>query len=124
MSGPRARPRVTLNPSQKLEVNGNVLADAYLTPSSQRWKDNITPIEGALDKVLRLQGVSFDWTSDGRHDMGLIAEQVGGVVPEVVAYEDDGVTASSVDYARLVALLIEAVKEQQQRIEALEASLR
>jgi hypothetical protein len=109
----------TDTPSERLHVNGNVLANAHLTPSSERWKDNITPIEGALEKVLRLQGVSFDWTSDGRHDLGLIAEEVGEVLPEVVAY--DGANASSVDYARLVAILIEAVKEQQQQIDELRA---
>jgi hypothetical protein len=109
-------------PTQKLHVLGNALADAHLTPSSRRWKQNITPIEGALDKVLRLQGVSFDWTTDGRHDLGLIAEEVGEVLPELVTY--DGADASSLDYARLVAVLIEAVKEQQERIEALEARIR
>lgn len=54
--------------------------------------------------------------SDG-HDIGLIAEDVGQVVPEVVAYDDNGVDAKSIDYARLTALLIEAVKEQQKTIE-------
>jgi hypothetical protein len=112
----------TDNPIQRLHVNGNALADAHLTPSSRRWKENITPIEGALDKVLRLQGVSFDWTADGRHDLGLIAEEVGEVLPELVTY--DGADASSLDYARLVAVLIEAVKEQQQQIKELRESIR
>ena len=48
-----------------------------------------------------------------KHDIGLIAEEVGEVVPEVVAYEENGVDAKGVDYARLTAVLIEAVKEQQ-----------
>jgi hypothetical protein len=111
----------TSNPAEQLHVIGNALADAYLTPSSRRWKENIAPIEGALDKVQRLRGVSYDWKADGRHDIGLIAEEVGEVIPGVVAYEANAVDARSVDYARLVAVLIEAIKEQQQQIEALQA---
>jgi len=94
------------------------IADAWTTYSSRRWKTNIKPIEGALNKVHRLRGVSYDWKADGKHDIGLIAEEVGEVIPEVVAYEENGEDAKSVDYARLVALLIEGMKEQQQIIES------
>ncbi len=96
------------------------IADAWTTYSSRRWKTNIKPLENALGKVQQLQGVSYDWKADGKHDIGLIAEEVGKVIPEVVAYEDNGVDAKSVDYARLVAVLIEAVKEQQKKITELE----
>ncbi|MDH4035226.1 MAG: tail fiber domain-containing protein, partial [candidate division Zixibacteria bacterium] len=65
----------------------------------------------ALVTVGKLRGVEYDWKADGKHDIGLIAEEVGEVIPEVVAYEENGSDARSVDYARLVALLIEAVKE-------------
>lgn len=99
------------------------IADAWTTYSSRRWKTNIQTIDGALDKVSKLRGVTYEWKQDGKHDIGLIAEEVGEVIPEVVAYEENGVDAKSVDYARLVALLIEAIKEQKQRIEALEARL-
>lgn len=99
------------------------IADAWTTYSSKRWKTNIKSLEGALDKVLRLRGVSFDWQTDGKHDVGLIAEEVGQVVPEVVAYEANGEDARSVDYSRLVAVLIEAVKEQQKEIEEQEATI-
>ena len=97
------------------------IADAWTTYSSRRWKTNITPIDDALAKVLKLQGVTFDWKANGKHDLGLIAEEVGEVVPEVVAYEVNGIDAKSVDYARLTALLIEAVKELQAENEALQA---
>lgn len=93
------------------------IADAWTTYSSRRWKANIKPINAALEKVQRLQGVSFDWQGDGKHDIGLIAEEVGEVVPEVVVYEENGQDAKSINYDRLVAVLIEAVKEQQQVIE-------
>jgi len=72
---------------------------------------------------MRLRGVSFDWKSNGKHDIGVIAEEVGKVVPEVVTYENNGVDARSVDYARLTALLIEAMKEQQKTIDDLKSEV-
>ena len=95
------------------------VADAWTTYSSKRWKTNIETLKGALEKVERLRGVSFDWKADGKHDIGLIAEEVGEVVPEVVAYEENGRDAKSVDYARLTALLVEAIKEHQAQIREL-----
>jgi hypothetical protein len=99
------------------------IADAWTTYSSRRWKKNVKPIDNALQKVERLRGVTFDWKADGKHDIGLIAEEVGEVIPEVVAYEENGVDARSVDYARLVSVLIEAVKEQQAEIDDLREKL-
>lgn len=101
----------------------NPIADGWTTYSSRRWKSDIKPLEGALDKVERLRGVSFDWREDGKHDIGLIAEEVGEVVPEVVAYEENGSDAKSVDYARLVPLLVESIKEQQEVIRGQNAAL-
>lgn len=100
------------------------VADAWTTYSSRRWKMNITPIANALDKVQRLRGVYYDWKATRKHDLGLIAEEVGAVIPEVVQYEANGKDATSVDYARLSALLIEAVKEQQKQIAELQAALK
>lgn len=97
------------------------IADSWATYSSRRWKTNIQTLQGALDKVERLRGVSYDAKADGQHHIGLIAEEVGEVVPEVVAYEANGQDAKSVDYARLTALLIEAVKEQRAEIRELKA---
>lgn len=99
------------------------IADSWTTYSSKRWKTNIQPIENALDKVQRLRGVTFDWKKDGKHDIGLVAEEVGQVIPEVVAFENNKKDAKSVDYSRLVAVLIEAVKAQQKEIESLKATV-
>jgi len=79
---------------------------------------------GALETVKRLRGVRFDWKKDGKHDIGLIAEEVGEVIPEVVAYEENGLDAKSVDYARLVSVLIEALKEQQKQIDELKQTVK
>ena len=73
--------------------------------------------------VLNLRGVSYDWKADGRHDIGLIAEEVGEVIPEIVVFEENGVDAESVDYSRLVAVLIEAMKAQQAEIDQLKATV-
>jgi len=110
---------------------GDALADGWSTYSSRRWKADIENLPDALSKVTRLRGVSYNVKSSGRHEIGLIAEEVGKVVPEVVTYEENGKDARGVDYGRLTALLIEATKEQQTliekqelRIEAQEAQIR
>lgn len=76
-----------------------------------------------MDKVRQLRGVSFDWTESGSHDIGMIAEEVGRVIPEIVDYEANGTDAKSLAYDRLVALLVEALKEQDARIVELEQAL-
>jgi len=96
-----------------IDTGGNMHAASFPTTSSRRFKTNIQPLQGALEKVQSLEGVSYDLKSNGRHQIGLIAEDVGKVVPEVVSYEKNGVDAQGVDYGRLTALLIEATKEQQ-----------
>jgi len=73
-------------------------------------------LSDALAKVENLRGVSYDLKETGKHEIGVIAEEVGAVVPEIVSWEDNGKDARGVDYARLTALLIEAVKTQQAQI--------
>lgn len=109
----------------KIEVdsdNNTITIEAeegrFWEDSSIRWKTNVQPIEDALGLVQRLQGVTFDWKTDGTHDLGFIAEEVGAVLPEVVQFEENGRDARAVNYARLVAVLVEAVKAQQQLLEA------
>lgn len=95
---------------------GEAIADGWITYSSRRWKTNIQPLRGVLAKIEQLRGVSYDLKDSGKHEIGVIAEEVGAVVPEVVTYEDNGKDARGVDYSRLTALLIEATKEQQRLI--------
>jgi hypothetical protein len=106
----------TTTPSNVLTVAqgaGHPLSDGWATFSSRRWKTNIQTLHGALAKVGQLRGVSYDLKANGQHEVGVIAEEVGAVVPEVVSWEKNGKDAQSVDYGRLTALLIEATKEQQ-----------
>jgi len=96
---------------------GEAVADGWATHSSRRWKTNIETLHGALGKVEQLRGVSYELKANGKHEVGVIAEEVGAVVPEVVTWDQNGIDARSVDYSRLTALLIEATKEQQALIE-------
>jgi hypothetical protein len=95
---------------------GSAYADAWLIYSSRRWKTNIHTLTGALEKVEKLRGVSYDLKANGKTQIGVIAEEAGAVVPELVEWEENGTDAKGVDYARLTALLIEATKEQQRQI--------
>jgi len=79
--------------------------------SSIRWKSNVRNIEQPLEKMARLRGVYFDWDLEhgGQHDVGMIAEEVGTVLPEIVRYEENGIDANGMDYGKLTPLLVEAV---------------
>jgi hypothetical protein len=111
----------------RLTINkgaGPAIADGWATYSSRRWKTNIHPLTDALGKVEHLRGVSYDLKVSGKHEIGVIAEEVGEVVPEVVSYEPNTKDAKGVDYSRLTALLIEAVKQQQKQIAAQQRLIR
>jgi PKD repeat protein len=110
--------RMTIGSTGVASFGAQVKGTTFTTVSSSRFKTNIQPLVGALGRVLALQGVSFDWKASGVHSIGLIAEDVAKVVPEAV--EATGGTLG-VDYRRLVAVLVEAIKEQQARILRLEA---
>jgi hypothetical protein len=106
-----------------VEAGGAALADGWSTYSSRRFKTNVRPLLGALEKVEQLQGVSYDRKGDGRHEIGVIAEDVDRVVPEIVAKDPKSREIQGVDYSRLSALLIEAVKTQQAEIDALKTEV-
>lgn len=91
--------------------------------SDERLKDNIAPIENSLDKVGQLKGYEFDWNDkqdvyEG-HDVGVIAQEVEKVVPELVQTRDDGYKA--VKYEKIVPLLINAINELKAEIEELKS---
>ncbi|MHC4088365.1 MAG: tail fiber domain-containing protein, partial [Planctomycetota bacterium] len=65
------------------------------------------------------RGVSFDWKSNNKHDIGLIAEEVGQVLPEIIDYEENGIDAIGMSYGKLTPLLVEAVKELKTEIDEL-----
>ena len=101
-----------------IQATGDVVA---FHSSDYRLKNNITTIENALDKVDEMRGVEFDWNekqdSWEGHDIGVIAQEVEKVIPEIVIERDDGYKA--VSYHKLTALLIQAVKELKEEIKEL-----
>ena len=89
--------------------------------SDKRLKDNLTPLSNSLEKVSKLTGYEFDWNDkqdvyEG-HDIGVVAQEVEEVAPELVQTRDDGYKA--VKYEKLVPLLIEAIKDLKAEIEEL-----
>ena len=104
-----------------LIVEVAIISLLYEWFSSIRFKENVVPIDNALEKVMKLQGVYFNWKKDFRPNdrnrkMGLILEEVQPIVPEVVLPAKDGKKPEVLAYPNLVALLIEAIKEQQGEI--------
>jgi hypothetical protein len=110
--------------SGDFRVTGEISATADVVAyysSDERLKDNVKVIENASDKVAQLRGVEFDWndkqTTYEGHDVGVIAQDVEKVLPELVQTRDDGYKA--VKYEKIVGLLIEAIKDLQDEVKAL-----
>ena len=110
----------TLSVNQ-LNVAGVVTATDFNSTSDINLKTNIKPIDDPLAKVMQLNGVSFDWRHMQESSAGVIAQDVEKILPEIVKLAEDG--HKSVNYNGLVGLLIEAVKELQQKINTLEERL-
>lgn len=122
---------ITMNPALgsltgTWALNGSAICVAPC--SDERAKTNVVELESSLDKILNLKGVSFDWNpevvptlaAEQDRQIGLIAQEVEKIVPEVVSIEKvEGQELKSVRYENIVALLIEGMKEQQQQIEDL-----
>jgi hypothetical protein len=106
--------------SNQAQFNNDVIAFAT---SDERLKENVKNIESPLEKLNKINGVEFDWIEkegihgNEGHDVGVIAQEIEKVLPEVVTTRDSGYKA--VKYEKIVPLLIEAIKEQQKQIEEL-----
>jgi hypothetical protein len=113
-------PIVNSGVAGRIDASNDIVA--YST-SDRRWKDNITPIESPLQKLLELGGYEFDWREDKKvhgnkgHDVGVIAQEVEAVLPEAVQTRSSGMKA--VRYEKIIPLLIETIKEQQKQIDEL-----
>lgn len=113
------------NPTQKLHVAGNILATGTITPSDMRYKKDIQPIRDPLQKVQQINGVTYQYKAaefpangfDTTTQVGLIAQDVEKVFPQLVFTDDKGYKA--VDYTKLIPLLVEGMKAQQKQIELL-----
>jgi hypothetical protein len=115
--------------ARTLEIDGSLTIDGVLTvvsvaaPSDIRYKKDIHPLKSSLEKVLKLRGVTYEWDKNKVHwagfkegrQIGLIAQEVEKVFPELVHTDSNGYKTLS--YDKLGPVLIEAVKEQQREIE-------
>jgi len=111
----------------QISSSGDVVADGDVVAynsSDERLKDNIEVIKGSLDKIGGIRGVEFDWNDkspgwakERGHDVGVIAQEVQKVLPEVVVERKSGYLG--VDYKRLIPLLVESIKELKQEVENL-----
>lgn len=116
----------TVTPASKFHINGDALANAWNLSSDVRLKTNIANLSNSLYKLSQVRGVAFDWhdqdlkTHQPQH-LGVIAQEVESVFPQVVTTNKDGF--KSVDYSKLVAPLIEAVKELSERLEEQERQI-
>ena len=114
---------LTFNPSLNyLQSKGEVIA--YYA-SDRRLKDNIIPILNPLEKLAKINGYEFDWNENQQvykgHDVGVIAQEIEEILPELVTTRDNGDKA--VKYEKLTAFLISVVKEQQKQIDELKSKL-
>jgi hypothetical protein len=107
-----------------LSSGADVTAQSFITYSDATLKTDIKPLDSALDKVMSMRGVSYEFKSDnsGHREVGFLAQEMQNTVPEVV-YSAGGGTTLGIDYAKLTSVLVEAVKAQQEQINELKLSL-
>jgi len=109
-----------------LDAFGNTIFPGTVTANSDiKLKTNIKTIENALEKVLSLRGVEYDRVDNNDHQIGVIAQEVEKIIPEVVYPKEPSPNyeTKSVAYANMVGLLIEAIKEQQEQISTMKEEL-
>jgi hypothetical protein len=104
--------------SGRIDASGDIVA---FSTSDRNFKENITPIPNALEKISKISGNTYDWKEDMKdfhgfegNDVGVIAQEIEEVLPQLVTTRETGYKA--VKYDKLVALLIEGIKEQQTQI--------
>ncbi|MCG3113082.1 MAG: tail fiber domain-containing protein [Candidatus Manganitrophus sp. SB1] len=118
----------TAGPAYKLDVAGAAHASSFPTSSDLRLKTNVAQLTGALEKLQKIRGVAFDWNeqyvalgrSTGHREIGVVAQEVEAVFPELVTHWGSE-NYRAVDYGRLTAVMIEAIKELKAKNDTLEA---
>jgi hypothetical protein len=101
----------------RIDASNDVVA---FSTSDKRLKENIQPIENALEKLDKINGYTFEWNDQVEihgykgHDVGVIAQEIEKILPEIVTTRDNGYKA--VKYEKIIPLLIEAIKAQQSQI--------
>jgi len=103
----------TESPQYKLDVNGTIRGN-NVSPSDERFKQNIHTLGSSLSKIAQVRGVRFNWKDNPKEEqIGLVAQEVEKIFPELVSTDSEGY--KSIAYGKLTAVLIEAIKELQQQ---------
>ena len=110
----------TTVPSTTLQVSGTITCTDINSTSDIKLKENIHSIDNPLDKVMQINGVGFRWKDTKEEALGVIAQDIEEVLPELVKNNEH---TKTVNYNGLIGVLIEAVKEQQRQILELKAQL-
>ncbi len=105
----------TTNATSKLHVIGDVTATDFNSASDINLKENIKTIENSLNTIEQLRGVTFNWKENQKPSLGVIAQELQEILPELV---NDG-NIKSVSYNGIIGVLIEAVKELKKEVEEL-----
>ncbi len=112
----------TLTPGYKLEVSGRIRSTGINETSDRRYKKDITSLTNVLSKVVQMRGVTYKWKTnefpnknfENDTQIGLIAQEVEALFPELVETDSEGY--KSVEYSKIVAILIESIKELQTQV--------
>ena len=117
-------------PSYTLQVNGSIAGvGGYVNWSDARLKKDVKPLVNSLNNILSLNGITYNWDKssstsinfDDENHIGLLAQDVEKILPQVVSTTKDNFGTKAIAYSDLVPVLIEAIKELNAKIEILEA---
>ena len=99
-----------------------------MTYSSQRFKKDVNVINKPIEIIQNLRGVTFTWKKNNQKDYGFIAEEVGAELPVIVEWDEespkDNPRAMSMDYTRIIPILLEGIKSQQKQIDDLKQEIK
>ena len=108
--------------------SGKIKANAYMTYSSQRFKKDVEAIDNSIETIKNLRGVTFTWKKNDQKDYGFIAEEVGKELPIIVEWDsknsENSPQAMSMDYTRIIPILLEGIKSQQNQIDNLKDEIK
>ena len=103
--------------------SGKIKANAFMTYSSARFKEDVQVIDNPIETIQNLRGVTFTWKKNDQKDYGFIAEEVGKELPIIVEWDNKNSESSpqamSMDYTRIIPILLEGIKSQQNQIDQL-----
>ena len=107
---------------------GKIKANAFMTYSSARFKEDVQVIDNPIETIQNLRGVTFTWKKNDQKDYGFIAEEVGKELPIIVEWDnknsENPPQAMSMDYTRIIPILLEGIKSQQNQIDILKEEIK